>query len=195
MIYEYIVNSIPYMVCSIPFYILIRFAILCLKKIDKINWFHEIGLLLFVVYCIGISSQTVIPKIEFGNTADVIINQNIFGEINLIPGKVFLDTYNEINSNNNYIYFVINIIGNLFLFIPVGFSISVLWKNISAKKMALIALLMSLCIELLQLPQVRGTDIDDLWLNMIGALIGYLIYIRLSKIPSIQNFLYKFKAK
>ena len=54
---------------------------------------------------------------------------------------------------------------------------------------------MSLCIELLQLPQARGTDIDDLWLNMLGALIGYLIYILLSKAPSIQNIFYKFRVK
>ena len=41
----------------------------------------------------------------------------------------------------------------------------------------------------------RGTDIDDLWLNMLGALIGYLIYILLSKAPSIQNIFYKFRVK
>ena len=124
-----------------------------------------------------------------------ILNQNIFGEINFIPGKVVFDTYNEINTYNNYIYFVINIIGNVCIFIPIGFFISVLWRNISVKKIVLIALFMSLCIELLQLPQARGTDIDDLWLNMLGALIGYLIYILLSKAPSIQNIFYKFRVK
>ena len=195
MIYDYILNSIPYMVCFIPFYVIIRFTILCLKKDKQKNWFHEIGLLLFVVYCIGVASQTFIPKIEFGNTTNFIIDQNIFGEINFIPGKVFFDTYTEINTYNNYIYLVINIIGNICLFIPIGFSISVLWKNISAKRTVIIALLFSLCIELLQLPQARGTDIDDLWLNVFGALIGYLIYILLSKAPSIQNFLHKFKVK
>ena len=147
-----------------------------------------------MVYCTGVASQTFIPKIEFGNTANFIINQNIFGEINFIPGKVFFDTYNEINTYNKYSCLVINIIGNICLFIPIGFFISVLWRNISIKRIVLIALFMSLCIELLQLPQNRGTDIDDLWLNMLGSLIGYLIYILLSKIPSIQNFLNKFRV-
>lgn len=193
--FEYIINSIPYMLCFIPFYVIIRFTILCLKKDKQKNWFHEIGLLLFVVYCIGVASQTFIPKIEFGNTTNFIIDQNIFGEINFIPGKVFFDTYTEINTYNNYIYLVINIIGNICLFIPIGFSISVLWKNTTVKRIILVALFMSLCIELFQLPQARGTDIDDLWLNVFGALIGYLIYILLSKAPSIQNFLHKLRAK
>lgn len=195
MIYDYILNSIPYMVCSIPLYSIIRFVILILKKHRQKNWLHELGLFLFVMYCVGVASQTFIPKIEFGNTSSYILNQNIFGEINFIPGKVVFDTYNEINTYNNYIYFVINIIGNVCIFIPIGFFISVLWRNISVKKIVLIALFMSLCIELLQLPQARGTDIDDLWLNMLGALIGYLFYFLLSKAPSIQNIFYKFRVK
>ena len=193
--FEYIINSIPYMLCFIPFYVIIRFTTFHLKKSKPKNWFHEIGLLLFVVYCFGVASQTCIPKIEFGNTTNFFISQNIFGEVNLIPGKVVIDTYNEINTNNNFAYLIINTIGNICLFIPIGFSISVLWKNISVKRTVIIALFFSLCIELLQLPQARGTDIDDLWLHVFGALIGYLIYILLSKAPSIQNFLHKFKVK
>ena len=108
MIYDYILNSIPYMVCSIPLYSIIRFVILILKKHRQKNWLHELGLFLFVMYCVGVASQTFIPKIEFGNTSSCILNQNIFGEINFIPGKVVFDTYNEINTYNNYIYFVIN---------------------------------------------------------------------------------------
>ena len=48
---------------------------------------------------------------------------------------------------------------------------------------------MSLCIELLQLPQARGTDIDDLWLNVIGAFIGYWVYFLLTKNKKIKSFI------
>ena len=48
---------------------------------------------------------------------------------------------------------------------------------------------MSLCIELLQLPQARGTDIDDLWLNVIGAFIGYWAYILLKKNKKFKKFI------
>ena len=40
----YIFNMIPYMVISIPIYIIIRFIIFIVKKL-KVNWYHEIVLL------------------------------------------------------------------------------------------------------------------------------------------------------
>ena len=169
----YIINSVPYMLLSLPFYIVTRFIILMKNKTAK-NWLREIVLLIFVMYCVGVASQTFIPKIEFGNTKLFLVNQNVFGEINLIPGKVLVDSYYEVIYNYNYLYFIVNVIGNIILFVPIGFLI--------------IALSMSLCIELLQLPQARGTDIDDLWLNVLGAFIGYWAYILITKNQKFNKF-------
>lgn len=187
----YIINSVPYMLLSVPFYILTRFIILKKNKTAK-NWLHEIGLLIFVMYCVGVASQTFIPKIEFGNTKLFLVNQNVFGEINLIPGKVLVDSYYEVIYNYNYLYFIVNVIGNISLFVPIGFLIPTLWKNVSLKHILIIALSSSLCIELLQLPQARGTDIDDLWLNIIGAFIGHWAYTLLTKNQRFKNFINKF---
>lgn len=179
------------MLLSVPFYILTRFIILKKNKTAK-NWLHEIGLLIFVMYCVGVASQTFIPKIEFGNTKLFLVNQNVFGEINLIPGKVLVDSYYEVIYNYNYLYFIVNVIGNISLFVPIGFLIPTLWKNVSLKHILIIALSSSLCIELLQLPQARGTDIDDLWLNIIGAFIGHWAYTLLTKNQRFKNFINKF---
>lgn len=175
VILHYIINSIPYMLCAIPAVVLSRIIVNLFHKALKINWWHEVGLLLFAMFCVGAASQTVIPKLEFGGTAP-IVNGNLFGEINLIPGKVFFDTYNECVVNENLLYFIINFIGNICLFIPIGFGLSLLWNNMTIRKTILIALLASLFIELGQLPQARGTDIDDIWINILGALIGYWMY-------------------
>ena len=184
----YIINSVPYMLLSVPFYIVTRFIILMKNKTAK-NWLREIVLLIFVMYCVGVASQTFIPKIEFGNTKLFLVNQNVFGEINLIPGKVLVDSYYEVIYNYNYLYFIVNVIGNIILFVPIGFLIPTLWKNVSMKHILIIALSSSLCIELLQLPQARGTDIDDLWLNVIGAFIGYWVYFLLTKNKKIKSFI------
>ena len=184
----YIINSVPYMLLSLPFYIVTRFIILMKNKTAK-NWLCEIVLLVFVMYCVGVASQTFIPKIEFGNTKLILVSQNVFGEINLIPGKVLVDSYYEVIYNYNYLYFIVNVIGNIILFVPIGFLIPTLWKNVSMKHILIIALSSSLCIELLQLPQARGTDIDDLWLNVIGAFIGYWVYFLLTKNKKIKSFI------
>lgn len=184
----YIINSVPYMLLFVPFYIVTRLIILKKNKTAK-NWLREIVLLIFVMYCVGVASQTFIPKIEFGNTKLFLVNQNVFGEINLIPGKVLVDSYYEVIYNYNYLYFIVNVIGNIILFMPIGFLIPTLWKNVSMKHILIIALSSSLCIELLQLPQARGTDIDDLWLNVIGAFIGYWVYFLLTKNKKIKSFI------
>ena len=148
-IFEYIFNGIPYMLCSVPFIVIIRVITFLIRKKKPQNWFHEVGLLLFVMFCVGVASQTFIPKIEYGNTTNFIINQNVFGEINLIPGKIFSDTYHEWILNHDSMYLIINFIGNICLFLPIGFFISLLWENESMKKTVLISFIMTLSIELL----------------------------------------------
>ena len=64
----------------------------------------------------------------------------------------------------------------------------------SMKHILIIALFSSLCIELLQLPQARGTDIDDLWLNVIGAVVGFWIYTILLRNQIFQRFINKLVA-
>jgi glycopeptide antibiotics resistance protein len=170
------------MIVSVPFIVLFRaIAIAGFKKKGmKLNWYHEIGVLVFLLVTVGIASQTAIPKLQFGGS-NFIINGNLSGGINLIPGMVFIDTYRECIENGYLMYFIINFIGNICLFAPLGFLIPLMWNKITLKKTALIALSASLLIELAQLPQARGTDIDDLWINLLGAVIGYAVYTLLNK--------------
>ncbi len=193
---DYIANCIPYMLCATPIIILIR--IFCIARLKKngiqINWLREIGILLFFMFIIGVASQTIIPKINFGMTSIGIVNSNLFGEVNLIPGKVFVDTYRECFINHYPLYFIINFMGNVCLFLPIGFGIPLFGKNILVKRVILIALLSSLFIELCQLPQARGTDIDDLWINTLGAVLGYIIYSILAKTKA-KTLFDRFKIK
>lgn len=132
----YIVNTIPYMLYSFPLIVLIRIIFIAKMKKKGIhaNWYHEVGLCLFFMFTVGVASQTIIPKLEFGNVSAGIVNGNLFGEINLIPGMVFVDIYKECFINHYPLYFVINVLGNICLFLPIGFGIPLLWKNISLKK-------------------------------------------------------------
>lgn len=194
---NYILDAIPYMLCATPIIILIRMIILTAKKHSKkqINMYREIVLLFFFAFCIGVASQTILPKFEFGMVSPGIVNHNLPRMINLIPGKVFRDIYRECVLNHHYSYFVINFIGNICIFLPIGFGIPLLWKNISIKKIMVIAVVSSLFIELFQFPQARGTDIDDIWLNTLGAVLGYSIYIQAEKIHLFEALFHKCKEK
>lgn len=174
----YIMKMLPYMIVSIPIYLLIRFNYIKRNK-KFINLYHEFALAMLSVFTVGLLSQTIIPKYIFEDGKIVIIKSG-FHETNLIPFKVIIETYFETFVNNNINYFLINFLGNIIMFIPFGFIIPLLW-NISNKKVIIIGFSISLFIEVCQLFLIRGTDIDDLMLNTLGVVVGLLIYKSLTK--------------
>ncbi len=78
---------------------------------------------------------------------------------------------------------LLNIIGNITMFIPGGVILPILYKRLdSAWKVLASGALISLCIELLQLPfPTRASDIDDLIFNTAGIANGYGIYALLTR--------------
>lgn len=103
--------------------------------------------------------------------------------INLIPFRVFRESFILRRATGSWGYFVINVVGNIVMFLPLGFFPCLLWGE---GKSGLwrgtgCALLASLCVELCQLPQNRGTDVDDLWLNALGGALGFGLYWLVSR--------------
>ncbi len=182
----YIMDMLPYMAAAVPISILLRVIAYFVNKKKNIKTTpqHEIGFLLFAIFIAGLISQTVVPKLPWGEIGLDFskIKENIF--IRLIPGNIFFDSAAHF-SIGDYSYFIVNFVGNIVMFFPIGFFVPLLWRS-SFKKTVLIGALCSLTIEILQLPQPRCSDLDDLWLNTLGAAIGYLIYFPFGKYCSIS---------
>ena len=142
------------------FYIILRFIII--RRNKKINVKREILLYIFFLFLLGLYAVAI--------TGDFNIKNVRIDEINIIPFKIVKDIYISHNLN----YFLISFWGNIFIFIPVGLLVSLIW-NIKDKNVILIGFLISLSIELTQLFLKRTTDIDDLILNTLGVIIGLLI--------------------
>ena len=70
-----------------------------------------------------------------------------------------------------------NIIGNMFMFIPLGFFAGYILKLKDVKPALLISFIVSLSIECTQLFIGRVFDIDDIMLNVVGGTIGYFLYV------------------
>lgn len=93
------------------------------------------------------------------------------GGINLIPFKEILRY--SFGSEK----FMTNVVGNIVIFVPFGIFAS---HYLDTKKLStnvLVALIVSLCIEVMQYYLGRTFDIDDIILNIVGSFIGYLLYI------------------
>ncbi|OWT52050.1 VanZ family protein [Bacillus sp. K2I17] len=66
---------------------------------------------------------------------------------------------------------------NIVLFMPFGFLLPTIWSQFRKMKNTVCAgFFFSLAIELNQLLNNRITDIDDLFTNTLGAIIGYVLY-------------------
>ncbi|EOP90956.1 VanZ family protein [Bacillus cereus] len=105
------------------------------------------------------------------------------GLINLVPFRSTIRYLTEFDSYNLDIV-LMNTLGNVIIFIPLGFLLPLLFKQINNVKMASkIFIKFILLIESLQLLTFTGVfDIDDIILNMLGALIGYGSYLVIRKV-------------
>lgn len=74
---------------------------------------------------------------------------------------------------------VLNIAGNVVAFMPFGFILPEVWDQLNRwYTITLMGFLFSLLIETVQLvSRVGSFDVDDLLLNTIGALIGYIAFV------------------
>ena len=84
--------------------------------------------------------------------------------------------YARVIKNQGRRYFLGQIIGNITLFIPLGFMLPFLpkFKNVKLVKVFLIGLCFSVFIELTQYVTGRGLmEFDDAFNNTLGAVTGY----------------------
>lgn len=100
--------------------------------------------------------------------------------INLQPLKTIRLYLELIRGSNGYLvrHAFVNLVGNVVMFIPVGYLLPRIWKRLRGFfKMLLITTGLVLLVEILQYYTGLGScDIDDLILNIPGAMIGYILW-------------------
>lgn len=166
-----IIVSITWVISTLPF--LIPYHILLTSQGKKIGYKlsieHIVIVCIFVFYLTGVLSFTGIPSIK-----DIVYNS--FGIItpkglNFPPDEINWIPFRWITEG------VRPYLENILLFIPLGFMLPCIWKKYEVLwKTALSGITFSLIIELSQLFNRRVTDIDDLLMNTLGALIGWVIF-------------------
>ncbi|MBQ8407711.1 MAG: VanZ family protein [Clostridia bacterium] len=107
---------------------------------------------------------------------------------NFIPFKTIIE-YVERYNNGFRNLSVMNLLGNFFLFTPMGMLLPCVFPKLNSFwKVTLTVLGMVVIVEIAQgLLRVGSIDIDDVLFNVIGAMIGYGII----KIPPVEKMLRK----
>lgn len=131
---------------------------------EKFVFYKEFTNLLFIVY--------VLLLYELLTRSEL----NRISGYNLAP---FTEIFRyKIGSNAFYI----NVIGNIVLFIPFGYFISSYIKPKKILPILVVSAISSATIEFVQLCIGRSFDVDDIILNSLGAICGFLIYVALNAI-------------
>jgi glycopeptide antibiotics resistance protein len=85
--------------------------------------------------------------------------------------------------------FLVNFLGNLVAFLPPGFLAPWIWPGMrSARRVALLAAALSGSIEAAQYVSGRRVaDVDDVILNIGGALLGYASFLAIARWHSLRE--------
>ena len=107
----------------------------------------------------------------------------IKGSINLKPFSTMNRYLNALKNGRLIDIALINLLGNILIFIPLGILLPTLWKQLDTFLNCTVSCFgLILMVEITQLFTTRGScDIDDLILNLIGCMIGYAIHAGASK--------------
>ena len=164
MITEYFYSSWPIIIIITVIACSLRIAYL-IKNNQKFCFYKELFMLLFIIY--------VMCLFEI-----VTLQEQNYGLSNYIPFKEIFRY--QIGSR----LFIKNIIGNILLFLPYGYFASEYLKSKKMLPICFLTMLVSITIEFVQLYIDRTYDIDDVILNTIGGIIGYLLYRLMEKIKT-----------
>ena len=136
------------------------------KKRILLKWVCFLAYLLFLSYLLFYSAG--FDRVEH---EEYRYNLTMFQEI--------MRYYDYGMRTGNWKLFVLNVIGNIVVFMPIGMFLPSLFSR--CRNLFFTAILgfeISLCVEVVQLvTKVGSFDVDDLLLNTLGGICGYLVYM------------------
>ena len=153
------------------------------NKPMKINLYIFFGL-----YLILLITLTLFDSLWLRNGFNFSGFDNIQDRINLVPFKTIMTFVKEFDSMYSTSQIMLNLFGNVCAFMPMALFLPLLFKRQNKAFQFVITLtLMILGIEFLQLITGSGRfDIDDLILNLFGAVLVYLLF----KIKSVKALIH-----
>ena len=148
------------------------------KEIDKNKIKKKTYSILLVFYIMMILNMTIFDRHMHSFVWQGWDNYYKYGGMNIIPFRTILKYFIDIKQYWPR-FFIINIFGNIVVFMPVQYFMVKVFGKLSLKKYLLINIIMISLIEILQFVTSCGSlDVDDLILNVFGMSIVYYIYIK-----------------
>lgn len=157
------------------------------KSKSPVNYFDEIVKLIFVCYLTGLINLVLVPSNLWSNFWFYIKNgysagnslELFSGSFNFVPSLYKYLIKSELSIGT---WVRDMLVGNMLMFIPMGILLPLVFKKINKKNIVIISIIITSSIEILQPIVSRSFDIDDIIMNFIGIIIGYLIVAIIRKL-------------
>ncbi|MBQ9318806.1 MAG: VanZ family protein [Bacilli bacterium] len=146
------------------------------KRMKKITY-----AIILVIYMIMVLNITIFSRQLHMFNCDGFRMLYKYGGLNISPFKTILN-YIINYQKYNFSTILVNILGNIIIFMPAQYLFMKVFDNLSIKKYLLIDFIVLIIIEFIQLITNCGVfDIDDIILNILGMSIVYYIVKKVKK--------------
>jgi glycopeptide antibiotics resistance protein len=143
-------------------------------KAKRTRWLAACVLIAYSAILIKFVVFKAIPTIRMGHLRLKFAGPHT-GPANLVPFKTIVP---ELLGQGNHLIDMVNLIGNIIPFMPIGLLAPLVFRSISWQKALVLGVVTGLTFEVLEVVfRVGIFDVDDVILNAFGVVGGYGMFV------------------
>ena len=143
-------------------------------KAKRTQWLATCALIAYSAILIKFVVFKAVPTIHMGHLRFRFAGPHT-GPGNFVPFKTIVP---ELIGRGNHLIDIVNLIGNIIPFMPIGLLAPLVFRSISWQKALVLGVVTGLTFEVMEVVfRVGIFDIDDVILNGLGVMIGYGAFV------------------
>src|SRR5437899_10347777 len=143
-------------------------------KAKRTRWLAGCALIAYSAILIKFVVFKAIPTIRMGHLRLKFAGPHT-GPANLVPFKTIIP---QLNGQGNHLINMVNLVGNIIPFMPIGLLAPLVFRSISWQKALVLGVVTGLTFEVMEVIfRVGIFDVDDVIMNAIGVMVGYGVFV------------------
>lgn len=144
----------------------------------RMRWLAAFTLIAYTAILIRLVVFKAIPVIRLGHVRLRLAGPHT-GPANFVPFRTIVP---QLMGQGNHFIDMLNLVGNIIPFMPVGLLAPLVFRSISWQKALAIGVGIGLTFEVMEIVfRVGIFDVDDIILNALGVLLGYGVFVMFNR--------------
>ena len=147
----------------------------------RTHWVATCAFILYSAILINFVVFKAIPTIHIGHLKFKFAHPHT-GPGNFVPFKTIVPELTQLIGRENDLIDMVNLIGNIIPFMPIGLLAPLVFRSISWQKALVLGVVTGLTCEVMEVVfRVGIFDVDDIILNGLGVMIGYGVFVMFTR--------------